>query len=160
MSRRGLHSLLLVPILVLVGDHSPADKTPPTVSLILSKASAKRQEQEVVFRCEAILHNAIGRALTVRSTFSSAFDGLELVVTDNAGKVLAQQRYTAHQSPFTPDGRNFEVKKGTTVGQLVFPVRDLAGNVKTVKVRIVGTLPGSGYDRILSTETIKLDIKG
>ena len=136
-----------------------ADEPKPTVSLILSKASAERREQGALFRCTVGLDNATDKDLTVRSNFYSVFDGLELVVTNKEGKTLVQQSYTWHQSPFTASGREFPLKKGTTTGTLVFPTDHLGGDVKVVKVRLVGTLPGSGFDRILSTETIEVKIK-
>jgi len=137
----------------------PADEPEPTVSLLLSRVSADRTKSSTLFRCEVSLDNATGRDLTVRSTFSSVFDGLELVVTNKEGKTLVQQAYISHQAPFAPPGREFPVKKGTTMGKLVFPVRVVPGNPKEVKVRLVGTLPGSGLRRILSTETITVKIK-
>jgi hypothetical protein len=42
---------------------------------------------------------------------------------------------------------------------MVFPVPDLPRDVKMVKVRLVGTLPGSAYQRILSSETIEVNVK-
>jgi hypothetical protein len=136
-----------------------AQEAKPVVSLILTGASAKQWPQEIHFHCDAVLDNATGKNLTVRSNFASAFDGLELVVTTRDGKVLAQQGYTWHQSPFTSEGRDFPVKQGITKGDLVFPIRDLPANVKTFKVRLVGTLPGSGHERILSSETIEVTVK-
>jgi hypothetical protein len=159
LTRCGLVPLSLV-VLAPLGGPLPVEELKPAVSLVLSKTSAERREQDVLFRCEALLDNATGRGLTVRSNFYSVFDGLELVVTNREGRTLAQQAYTAHQSPFTPHGRGFALRKGATAGALVFPVRGLPGGVKAVKVRLVGTLPGSGWDRILSTETIQLNIKG
>jgi hypothetical protein len=136
-----------------------ADESKPTVSLLLSSASAERDEHDTLFRCEVLLDNATGKELTVRSNFSSAFDGLELVVTTREGKTLAQQPYTWHQSPFAPPGRDFTLKQGSTTATLVFPIRDLPGDVKVLKVRLVGTLPGSAYRRILSTETVEVKVK-
>jgi hypothetical protein len=135
-----------------------ADEPKPTVSLILSSASAQRRERDTLFRCKVSLDNATGKDLSVRSNFFSVFDGLEVVLTSKEGKTLAQQLYTFHQSPFTSRGREFTLKKGTTAATLVFPVREVPGDPRVVKVRLVGTLPGSGYRRILSTETIEVTI--
>jgi hypothetical protein len=134
----------------------------PAVSLILSKASAAKSGQDILFRCEVILENEMGRDLSVRSNFSSACDGLELIVTDKKGKTLIQRPYIYHQSPFGSDphgARKFAVKEGATEARLVFPISELPANPKVVKVRLVGTLPGSGYERILSTDTIEVQIK-
>jgi hypothetical protein len=159
LSALPLAALSLTAILLSAGGPSLADESKPAVSLVLSKASAERDEHDTLFRCEAVLDNATGKDLTVRSNFSSAFDGLELVATTKEGKTLAQQPYTWHQSPFAPPGREFILKQGTTEATLVFPVRDLPRDAKVIKVRLVGTLPGSGYQRILSTETIEVEVK-
>ena len=131
----------------------------PAVSLMLDKASAERWDKDVHFRCEVTLDNALGRELSVRSNFGSAFDGLELVVTTAEGKVVAQQGYTFHQSPFAPPGRTFPLKQGGTAGSLVFPISGLPDDARSLKVRLVGTLPGSGHNRILSSETLTVEVK-
>jgi hypothetical protein len=131
----------------------------PTVSLLLGKVSAERTTHDVLFRCEAMLLNA-GKELTVRSNFHSVFDGLELVVTTADGTVLAQRGYTWHQSPFALD-RPFPLKAGRTEEKLHIPVpiEDLPRDAKAFKVRLVGTLPGSGYERVLSSETVEVQVK-
>ena len=131
----------------------------PAVSLLVHKVSAERWEQHIHFHCEMALDNATGRELAVRSNFTSVFDGLEIVVTTPEGKVLAQQGYCFHQSPFASRGRVFPLKQGKTAGTLVFPIRGLPGDVRTLKVRLVGTLPGSSYERILSSETLEVEVK-
>jgi hypothetical protein len=129
------------------------------VSLLLNKVSAERRGRDIYFTCEVTLDNEVGRELAVRSNFFSAFDGLEIVVTTPEGKVLAQQGYSFHQSPFTATGRIFPLKKGKTTGTLLFPVGGLPADVRALKVRLVGTLPGSGYERILSSETLAVEVK-
>ena len=129
------------------------------VSLLLHKATGERWERDIHFQCEVALDNALGRDLGVRSAFFSVFDGLQIVVTTPTGKVLAQQGYTFHQSPFAPLGRVFPLQKGETVGTLVFPINGLPNEIRSVKVRLVGTLPGSGYDRMLSSETLAVEVK-
>jgi hypothetical protein len=101
----------LAAILVLANSASCADESKPGVSLILVRASAARQEHDILFECEARFDNATGNELAVRSKFHSAFDGLELVVTDKDGKTLAQPPYIWHQSPFTVNGRDFILKE-------------------------------------------------
>jgi hypothetical protein len=136
----------------------PDERAKPAVSLFLSQASAERREHDTLFRCSVRLDNVTGRDLTVRTNFASVFDGLELVVTDREGQVLDQQGYTFHQSPFAPPSRTFTLKRGSTTGTLVFPVGDLPREVNTLKVRLVGTLPGCDYPHILSTETVEVRI--
>ena len=144
---------------MLVGNASRADEQKPGVSLILSKVTAERWEQETVFRCQVTLDNDTSQDLSVISNFYSAFDGLELVVTNAHGKVLLQQHYLSHQSPSTPDGREFVVKRGKTTDTIVFPVRSFGTVGDSIRVRVVGTLPRSSYRRILSTDTIRTVIK-
>jgi len=128
-----------------------------TVSLILTKATAERLANDTLIRCEIRLENETDSDLTVRSNFTSAFDGLEIVVTTVDGKTLAQQSYAFHQSPFSM-GRDFLLKKGTTTATIGFPISDFSRDVTEIKVRLVGTLPGSSYKRILSTETLTVKI--
>jgi hypothetical protein len=153
-----LATVSLAAIVASGGGPSFAEKPMPAVSLILSKASAERGEHYTLFRCEAVLDNATGKDLSVRSNFSSVFDGLELVVTTREGKTLAQEPYIFHQSPFSM-GRDFPLKQGATKQTLGFPITDLPADVKSLKVRLVGTLPGSAYSRILSSETLEVSVK-
>jgi hypothetical protein len=146
-------------------DKAHVATTPELVSLILSRATARRGEHDTLFTCEVKLDNATGEEITTRSNFSSVFDGLELIVTaedgkTEDGKTIARQPYTYHQSPFAPPGRTFVLKRGSTPGSLVFPIRGLAGELKRVKVRLVGTLPGSDDDGPLSSEALTVEIGG
>src|SRR4051812_3343343 len=109
-----LSAFYMAAVLGAIAGSSLAGEPKPMVSLKLSKPSAERDGNRTRFRCEAILDNATGRDLTVRSHFNSAFDGLELVVTSKDGKILAQQSYTYHQSPVSPKERDFILKKGDT----------------------------------------------
>lgn len=161
---RPIVSLLIGTIAVLAtGLSVSSDEPKPAVSLILTKASAERSGPDTVpshtlFRCEVRLDNHTGDDLVVRSKFNSAFDGLELVVTNVQGRTLAQQPYIMHQSPFT-ESREFKLKKGVTTATIGCPIQDFPADVEVVKVRAVGTLPGSSYPRILSTETLEIKIK-
>ena len=151
---------VLAAVFVVSGWHdSPAAEPAPAVSLLLTAAAAERGERDVRFRCEVKIDNALGRDLGVRSNFGSVFDGLELVVTTADGKVVAQQGYTSHQSPSSPLGRAFPLRQGKSDGTLVFPVSGLSADARALKVRLVGTLPGSGHDRILSSETLTVTVK-
>lgn len=131
----------------------------PSVSVLLREVAAERSEHVIHFQCEVKLENGTGRDLNVRSNFHSAFDGFEIVVTDLEGRVLVQREYTFHQSPFTPLSREFALKQGLTAATLIFPIENLPENDQSFKVRLVGTLPGSGYERILSSETLNVEVK-
>ncbi len=153
---------LLVTVCVAVGSAvlgAPVADPEPLVSLLISKVTAERMDDYTLIACEATLDNATGRDLTVRSAFDSAFDGIEVVVTNAEGKVLAQQQYTDHKSAFKLDGRDFPVKQGKTVQKMGFPVSGLPKGTRTLRVRLVGTLPGSSYKRILSSETMEVGVK-
>jgi hypothetical protein len=153
-------SFLVLSACVVLAAAGPlaADDAKPAVSLHLLKATAERSPAHTLFRCEVNLDNQTGGDLVVRSNFTSAFDGMELVVTAPDGKVLAQQSHSFHQSPFA-EAREFTLKKGLTAADVRFPIGDLPADVRTVKVRLVGTLTGSAYGRILSTETLEIPVK-
>ncbi len=125
----------------------------PLVSLLISKVTAEHFQGDVLVTCQAVIDNATGHELVVRSNFFSAFDGLEIVVTNDEGKVLEQRGYIDFQSPFKLDGRDFPLKQGKTVKTLTFILSDIPEGIRSVRVRLVGTLPGSSYKRILSSET-------
>src|SRR4051794_32564571 len=115
---RSLLILVLAASFMAVFSGAGADESAGGVSLILSKASAEHGEQYILFRCEARLDNDTGKELTARSNFPGVlFDGLQLVVTDKAGKLLAQQAYDAHQAPFAPPGKSATLKKGSTTAK-------------------------------------------
>src|SRR5262249_5568859 len=153
-------------VILMPGAALRAEAPTPAVSLLLTKVSAERAGEDTRFTCHARLVNGTGEDVTARSNFSAPlFDGLEVVLTTSEGTVLVQQPYTYHQSPFfspldARGGRVGVLKKGATVdGKLVFPVDKLPADLKVVKVRLVGTLPNSTYKRILSSETIEVEIR-
>src|SRR5262249_49480224 len=120
----------------------PADEV-EFVTLSAKQVTAKVRTSDVFVTCKAVIDNQTGRKLVVKSSFYSAFDGLSIVVTDQNGKNLAEQPYTAHQSPYAPPpGREYPLALGKTERQLVFPICDFSREEKKIKVRLVGTLPG------------------
>ena len=149
------HFALGLSLLLVSGVSTRADEKNPGVSLMLSKVAARRDSEGTGFHCQVAIDNHTGNEIAVTSNFFTVFDGLELVVTDIDGKVLKQQPYTFHQSPFTPDGREFILNRGKTKRSIVFPVTSFGMVGQSLRVRLVGTLPGSSYKRILSTDTIK-----
>jgi hypothetical protein len=135
----------------------------PDVSLVLSKASAERVvpgkplKSKVLVQCEVMLNNQTGKKLTVTSDRSSAYDALEVVVTKSDGTILAQQAYGYHfgLGAFS----RFELNAGKNVKTLVFPISNaVPSDLDVIKVRLVGSLPGSGYKRILSSDTLEVKI--
>jgi RNA polymerase sigma factor (sigma-70 family) len=142
-----------------VEDFEPPKKEPAKkVSLELSKAVAERRDNDVYIYCDIRIDNVTGKVLNVKSTFYSAYDGLELMVTDKKGNVLAQPKYIDGRSPYTPKGRDFPIKEGSTSANLRFTVRGLAKDVNAVKVRVVGTLPGSAYKGPLASDTLEIAV--
>jgi hypothetical protein len=146
-------------LVIAGGSRATAGDPAPGVTLRLTNAEAERGPKYILFHCYLELDNETGHELKVRSNFSSAFDGLELVITDRDGKVLAQQSQMRHKSPANLKARDFPLKTGRTKEDVVFPIDDLPVEAKAFKVRLVGTLLGSGYDRILSTETMEVEVK-
>ncbi len=128
------------------------------VRLTLPGASAQRSGKDVVFRCEAVIVNNTGAVLKVQSTFYSAFDGLELVVLTAKGKELRRQSYLHHQSPHSPQGRQFPLNKGENRKTLVFPVLGLPKGTRVLKIRLVGTLPGSKYKGVLRSDVLTIPV--
>jgi hypothetical protein len=120
----------------------------PKVTLTLARVSVEASSEPGCFQCEAALDNAFGKVLVVHTSFFSAFDGLSIVVFDNQGKKLIQQPYIYHQSPQAAPGAAYQLPVGKTTKTLVFPV-DLPKGVKTLRVGLVGTLPGSEYQSVL-----------
>jgi hypothetical protein len=138
---------------------SPAADPEPLVSLLISKVTAKPVGPDILVTCEVTIDNDTGRDLTVRSGFFSTFDGLEIVVTNREGKVLTQKAYMEHQAVYKLfDGRDFPLNQGKTVKELKFPLDDLPKGTRSLRVRLVGTLPGSTKKRILSSETLAVEI--
>jgi hypothetical protein len=136
-----------------------ADPPEVLVKLTLNKAAAERRTDDVLFECEATLDNATGRALNVRTSFFSAFDGVEIVLFDARGKKLRVQPYTFHQSPFAVDGTQ-PLEVGKTTKRLVFPVSGLPADVKTFRVCLIGTLPGSAYNPgLLLSDLVEVTLK-
>jgi hypothetical protein len=128
------------------------------VRLDLVRVSAERHDATIDFRCTAFLLNETSAALHVKSSFHSAFDGLQLVVLNQKGKRLARQSYTHHQSPFSADGREFTVAPGKNRGTLVFPIAGLPREIESVWVLLIGTLPESGQAGILCSDMIEVDL--
>ncbi len=149
--------IVLAGFAVLVGvarQRSLAQEPKSSVQLHLAKATAERSDEATYFRCEVVLENATGNELIVKSCYYSACDGLELEVT-RAGKGLARRRYTSHQSPYTFSPRSFALKQGKTTFTLVFPNLDLGEAAdEPYQVRVEGTLPGSGYNQRLVSNTV------
>lgn len=139
---------------------SLADDKQQFISLVLTDASAKQSSDgDALFVCKVTIDNGTKNDVVVQSRFNSALDGLELVVTNTNGKVLAQQYYTYHQSPQGRTPRDFILKKGETKATLVFPLSQVGAEGARLKVRLVGLLPTSSYGHLLSTETRELIVK-
>lgn len=124
------------------------------VTLKLVSALAKHVDgSDCVLICRVVVKNNSGAPLRVKSRFFSAFDGLDLVIMDQKGKKLGQQSYIFHQSPMAEE-REYILRTGTSKGRLAFDLRDLPMAVDQLQVRLVGTLPGSGYEPALTTKAV------
>jgi hypothetical protein len=129
------------------------------VKLTLHKVEATQEERYVLFVCEATFDNGTGKALNVRTSFSSAFDGVRIAVFDADGKVLKMQPYTYHQSPQAPPGGVYSLGTGKTAKRLVFPV-DLPKTATKLKVCLIGQLPGSELESLVwLTDLVNVEVK-
>ena len=130
---------------------------PPRVDLTLTGADAFRNGNQTLFRLRVELDNRTGREVVARSNCGSAFDGLQVVVRDAAGKELARQSVAYHKSPFAeavrcplPPGKTRD-----TVTALV----DLPAEARTLRVSVYGTLPQSGIDDLLLTDVLPVTVR-
>jgi hypothetical protein len=128
------------------------------VRLSLSSASAKSWGKDVLFHCEAVLVNETGAAINVKSNFYSAFDGLHLVLLDENGTRLLQQSSVRHQAPYDVKPRLFPLAKGENRKAIGFPVSGLPKGIKSVRVLLVGTLPGNDYPYVLCSNLATVTI--
>jgi hypothetical protein len=142
---------------VLLADTALAQKEAGFASLILTSVSAERNSDEVTFTCGLKIDNETGADLAVQSSFRTPFGDLELVVTDLKGKVLSQQPHSYHLSAMHKERRPVTLKRGETETKLRFEIVGFPRD-EIVKVRVVGTFPGSAYKRICSSETIEVSI--
>jgi hypothetical protein len=131
-----------------------------TVTLCVSQVTVERLENDLLFVCQAVIDNATGAELTVKSNYSSAFDGLSLVVIDEKGRRLAVQPYLHHQSVVSLEPRSFLLAKGKNCRELTFPVPGLPKDRREYRVLVLGTLPGSEYNRTLCSDLVTAVEKG
>lgn len=151
-------AVAIVMVVALASDHVMAEEPTREALLLVSKITANREDNETHFSMAVKLVNATGEDLTVRTTFNTVFDGLVLEVTGKHRKVLARQPYTAQQSPRQPSGIELSLKQGVTKGELEFSISDLPKDAKTVRVRLIGSLPGHEDKIVLTTTPIKVRI--
>jgi RNA polymerase sigma factor (sigma-70 family) len=135
-----------------------ARKEEAKVILTLESASATPWGKDVLFECRATLENRTGKELKVRSSFFSVFDGTWLVIQDEKGKELKRQSYVFHQSPFSVANEH-RLPVGKTTKTIAFPVGQLPKGQTRFKVQLAGTLPGSGYERALSSKVLEVQVK-
>ena len=125
------------------------------VSLHLTRVGVEKvADGDVRIDCELVLDNTAGRKIESRSNFHTPYGGLQVVVADEAGKVLFQEVHCLHLSPSGVSTHLLD--EGRTEFSLGFPVRKIPGDPKKVWVRIVGQI--DGIDRTLSTTTLPVVI--
>lgn len=128
------------------------------VSLIITSATAQRNPDMLDILCDAALDNHTDTPLVVTSNFYSAFDGLSLVVRDVNDRLLAQQSFLVHQSPNASD-RHFTLRVGRNTHHMFFPLITLTNAPSTLRVQLVGTLPGSGYHAGLTSQVVRVTVR-
>jgi hypothetical protein len=158
-----LATLLVLSDSVFTCGAGQANKQPAkgsAVALSIVEATAQLGDGYILFSFDVTLNNTVGKELTVRSNFHSIFDGMSIVVMNQDGKVLRKQSTLYYQSPLadTPE-REFPVKEGITKDTLSFRIRDLPRDTVVFKIRLEGTLPGSGYEPVVVSQTIEVKVK-
>ena len=166
MSYRGGAAALLICVPLVLTSCSAKESLLPeqggpkaAVTLSMSRVTAERLDKDLLFICEAVIDNATGAELIVKSSYYSAFDGLELVVIDEKGRKLAQQSYLYHQSLYSLTPRSFPVKVGKNRRELRFPVSGLPQNRREYRVLLVGTLPESEHGGTLCSDLVTAAVK-
>jgi hypothetical protein len=140
-------------------DDARAEEQKPAVVLDLVKATAERLDSGgVLFCCTATLKNNSGAELQVRTNFFSVFDGIILLVLGESGERLHQQPYIFHQSPYSPHDSDLPLKPGETRETLVFPVHGLPKDTRSVRLLLVGFLPGCDRSGLLCSGSVNVAI--
>ena len=137
--------------LLTAGNAFAADKANVTLKLVEAKAE-KQEDGDLLVTCRVILDNKSGKEMQLKTHFGSVFDGLWLTVTDLEGKVLAEQGYTYHQSPYGPEPLGVQLKVGRTMGDLAFPLAKKGRISGKIRIQLAGLLPGIEPGVILTTE--------
>jgi hypothetical protein len=134
--------------------------SPPNdgVSLSITSATAQRKPDMLDIWCDAALDNHTDAPLVVTSNGSSAFDGLTLLVRDVNDRLLAQQSFLFHQSP-DREGKHFTLRVGRNTHHMGFPLFTLTNAPSTLRLQLVGTLPGSGYHTGLTSQVFRVTVK-
>ena len=148
-------SLICALISLLAGCASPPNGG---VSLSITSATAQRKPDMLDLWCDAALDNHTDAPLVVTSNCSSAFDGLTLLVRDANDRLLAQQSFLAHQSP-RQDGLHFTLRVGRNTHHMGFPLFTLTNAPSTLRLQLVGTLPGSGYQAGLTSQVFRVTVR-
>lgn len=128
------------------------------ISLHIERASAVRHPTYLLVRCMATLKNGTGAALSVSTSFSSAFDAIAVVVVDEGGHEIARQLYNHHQSPFA-EVRAVPLPIGSTTQQIGFPIDNPGVRANRVRVRLEGGLPGTAFPAGLVSNEVVVEIE-
>jgi hypothetical protein len=129
--------------------------------MILSSASLGPEGSGFEISCTVTLINDTGADLVVHSgcAVPTIYDSIELVVTDCNGIVQVQMPFSYHKSPRVNTYGEATLPRGATTGVVSFPFREANSFPKDIRVRLVGTLPDSGYSKICSSETVKVTVR-
>ena len=112
----------------------------------------------MLFTCEVVADDATGGVIEVLSSVNCALSGMEFVVTDMDGRILAQQKVTDHMSPIYKDARRIPIGVGKSTIRVSVPISGVGPLVPRVKVRLVGRLSGSNHARVCSTDTKEVNV--
>ena len=157
---------VFLPALVLLLAGCVASPQPGSVTLFITIAVAKRYTNmssnvETEILCQAVIDNRTGAPLIVFSNFYSAFDGLDLVVRDDHGRLLAQEPFIYHQSPYgSSNGRPFTLQSGRNTHDMHFSLTSMTNASDKLSLQLVGTLPRSSYTASLTSQVVQVSVKG
>jgi hypothetical protein len=146
----------------LGNDGEKSEKPSGYVSMVLSSASFAPEGSHFQMLCKVTLVNDTGKDLIVESGYDgpSIHDSIELVITNKNGIVQHQQGYGYDKNPkFSNTPNKVTLARGATESLISFSLFDVESLPNIVKVRLVGTLPGSGYSRICSSETVEVTVR-
>lgn len=127
------------------------------VSLTIGHAMAQGEPDMLFVECDTALDNETGTSLFVSTDFYCAFDGLELVIRNDRGAILKQQPYIWHQSRNSAR-RQYTLQIGRNAKVMRFPIV-LANAPSTLRLQLVGALPGSVYSGGVTSQVVGVAVK-
>ena len=152
-------ALLLAAALAGCGRDAPPPPPGPPIALAIERASAENTAHGLHVSCDAVLQNDTGAPIEVRTNFASVFDGVSVVVSRESGEELSRRAYIHHQSPYSPGDRPIPLQIGSTRQSLLFPIDGLRVDSRSVRVKLVGGLPGTTFTGGLVSNELQVTVR-